>query len=1357
MATQAAAAAAAASSITPNATAQTVAALLPKLHDGDPDYRFMCLNDLYQILTNGRPDLLEHDYNTAAKAVDGICKTLDDQNGEVQNLAIKCLGPLVLKLPCTVIPPLIEKLSQISTDNSVDNSIPALALRTVVTTLPRPLPAVSPGQEVNEAYSAISRVLIPRLTGKVVMPRPSHVKLPDPPKGMLELDDDKDIEAEAMDVLIEVVRCYGPMLLEPEIGSLQDTVVMILESEKASSVIKKRAVAAISILALFLSDSDLSGFVSQLIESFRNSHLTNVKRRMYITILGSMSRSIPSRFGPYLKTLAPFILAALSQKELDEQFENAAEDGEPDAEADDVREAALVALEGFLGFCGHEMRSFTKESIAASLRYLKYDPNYNHNEDVEDVQSDEDDDMGGLDEDEDFEADADFDDDDDDDASWKVRRCAAKALNTLIATRGSGDLLEDGTLYTHVAPVLINRFNEREENVRLEIIETVASLISKTGEGVMPSTLTDVDGLESLSTNMPNRKRRRSPSLDARTHGHVASGLVSPTIQPVPSSGPLADLAKLSPALVKAVTKLMKGKSVPTKQAALKLLSNLVSVQPGGLSEYFNQVVDPIVEAIGQSGSSTASAGAITNGAASSATVSTLRISALRLVSKMSETHSSSVLEPFLNSIIPAVVSAAKDKFHKISAEAISTIEHLVKALTPPRSMGSQQQNSIGKLYDVIIDRVSANNADLEVRQRAIHALSVLLSRTSSSQGCKLLPASSRATALDLLSDRLRNEITRLAAVRAIDDIAASTTGKDQLSPKWIRMVSLELAAQLRKADRALRGASLAALRNLITGPAARKSLDEPTIAGLVSALLPIVTPTDLHLLAPALLVLASLVDDEPNMVVTAELNVAICSLLFGTVGKVVLDAILVLVKNIGENGTGQPLMQCLLKDVGVRGDSAVLGKIVGTLLVCGGSSLNVTIDSFIGELQVSTADDNKSLALAVLGEYGLRKGGSSPLKPQLFTTYFASKSDKVPLAAAIALGRAGAGNVELFLPTILDLMENGGNTPYLPLHSIKEILQQSGGSSNIDLGHYDTKIWAKLLEVGQQEESKAVGAECIGRLTILKPQVHIPQLKALLSDPSSLKRAMAIQAVRYTLPENDETFDQVLKNHLLDMLVVMMNDADLENRRLALTTLNSAAHNKPDTILPNLNRLMPLIMRESVIKPELQREVMMGPFKHQIDDGLECRKSAYETLYSMMEIAFSRLNILEFYDRIVAGLADEHDIRTLCTLVLTKLIILNPDETARRLDSIAECFRTVLSIKLKETAVKQEIEKQNEAIKSVLRVSLLLHNAIPSASIAIGTTADQHPHWRNYWEWIGKDWDAQIRSLKMDGLVASS
>lgn len=72
-----------------SATPQTVMGLVYKLTDADPDFRFMSLNDLLTLLTTVRHDFLHHDYNIAARTVDSIIKTLDDQNGEVQNLAVK--------------------------------------------------------------------------------------------------------------------------------------------------------------------------------------------------------------------------------------------------------------------------------------------------------------------------------------------------------------------------------------------------------------------------------------------------------------------------------------------------------------------------------------------------------------------------------------------------------------------------------------------------------------------------------------------------------------------------------------------------------------------------------------------------------------------------------------------------------------------------------------------------------------------------------------------------------------------------------------------------------------------------------------------------------------------------------------------------------------------------------------------------------------------------------------------------------------------------------------------------------------------------------------------------------------------
>jgi cullin-associated NEDD8-dissociated protein 1 len=103
--------------------------------------------------------------------------------------------------------------------------------------------------------------------------------------------------------------------------------------------------------------------------------------------------------------------------------------------------------------------------------------------------------------------------------------------------------------------------------------------------------------------------------------------------------------------------------------------------------------------------------------------------------------------------------------------------------------------------------------------------------------------------------------------------------------------------------------------------------------------------------------------------------------------------------------------------------------------------------------------------------------------------------------------------------------------------------------------------------------------------------------------------RAIAVQALRYTLPDENEAFDQILRSHLIDMLKIMLDDPEMDIRRHAMSTLNSAAHNKPDFILGHLGQLIPYVMKESVIKPELIREVQMGPFKHLVDDGLEVRK----------------------------------------------------------------------------------------------------------------------------------------------------
>ena len=1081
----------AASAIPQNPTSHNVASLLPKLHNADSDIRFMSLNDLNQILTIGGPTFLSHDYATCARVVEGLLLTLNDSNGDVQNMAIKCLGPFVNRAPDSILCPLFDKVSNLSTSNTVDNSVPALATRAIVVALPRPIAGVPRNEKVDQAYSAVSRALIPRLVGHIVMPLPQGKTLPPPPKGMIATEIESGSDSNALDLLIEVARCFGAMLQDAEVEALQQVTMQVLENPRCGSVMKKKAVSALSALAPHFSDMLLSAFVSHSIESLRQPHLIPAQRRLYLTIYGSIARTIPRKFGPYLKTLAPFVLAPLSLDELQQQEDAAAEDdGARDPQVEEVREASLIALDAFIASCPEDMESYSAEVVEATLRFLKYDPNYaaddDDDDDMDEVQEDEDDD---FDNDDDFEEETGFDDEDD--VSWKVRRCAAKLIHTMIATRNRGDLLESGTLYDRMAPALITRFQEREESVRLEVLSTLAFLIKKTGESV---TGTSILRRASSTTGAPpsfSRKRRRGSSgviSNASSIRHelaMANGYASPT-SPPPLTGPQASLAKINPDIVKGASKLLKASTVPTKHAAICLLTVLVTAQRGGLDDRADSIIDPVLDAIKSTGGTVGG---------SSVTANTLRIEILKLLRVIAETHSSRLVDPYLAKIIPSLIAVSKEKFSKVASEAFDTIEVYIKAITPPRTAGTKAQNAqyLQQLYDVICDRIQSSDTDTEVRQKAVHALGLLVGRTSGPQGSALLSQESRFVGLQLIADRLKNELTRLASVRAVDTAAYLATSKTEFKPEWVREVSLELGAQLRKSSRTLRGSSLSALRRVATNAACRDNLDDATVKSIISFLLPLIlVDKDLHLIGPALIILGTFANDRPQLVLDAEVIQAYCFVTKMDISGAALDALLESVEIIGKKGAGKGLMHSLLAEVGVNGNPELVGQVIGTLLVAGGSSVGVKLDDFTNELETANDEKRKCLALYVLAEAGLRMRSSFPLDADTFTAYFSSPSDKVPLAAAVALGRTAAGDVPKFLPKILSLMGKGKQ--YLLLHSVKELLQHSNAEA--ELVEYTKPLWDQIIAASQLEDNKVVGAECMGRLATIDPAAYLPQLQ---------------------------------------------------------------------------------------------------------------------------------------------------------------------------------------------------------------------------------------------------------------------
>ena len=332
--------------------------------------------------------------------------------------------------------PYLDKITEL-TAQDIDISVPITALRIIVGALPRPSPS-SAERDVKEAFSAISRVLIPRLVGYV--PIPADKKPPDLSPGLLQQQKDKTYSADAVDVVVEIMRCYGTLLRMEELTAFGSALMGIIGDQKANGVVKKRALAGMSAIVPFYKPAQLTELVGFVAEQLQSSSISTSHRRYLVSTVGALARSVPSRIGTHLSVLAPLVLDVLSQGELDASKEDSDDDMEIDAEVEELREATLVTVDILLSSCPQEMQSHWGGAIQAALRYVKYDPNVIDAEDDEemsgtqDAQSDDGITEDPMDDDDEY---AELDDDDAfgdvEDLSWKVRRCAAKVILTIVA------------------------------------------------------------------------------------------------------------------------------------------------------------------------------------------------------------------------------------------------------------------------------------------------------------------------------------------------------------------------------------------------------------------------------------------------------------------------------------------------------------------------------------------------------------------------------------------------------------------------------------------------------------------------------------------------------------------------------------------------------------------------------------------------------------------------------------------------------------------------------------------------------------------------------------------------------------
>jgi hypothetical protein len=136
----------------------------------------------------------------------------------------------------------------------------------------------------------------------------------------------------------------------------------------------------------------------------------------------------------------------------------------------EIAEASLSAIENLIRKAPKEIDEYIGQIFNVGSHLMVFDPNYTYEED-----------KGGAEEEgwgDDAGWGSDFEDqqmanEDDDDTSWKVRRAAIKLIDALVSSRP--DKLR--AVYQQYAGLLIQRFKERDDNVKCNILETYRTFL----------------------------------------------------------------------------------------------------------------------------------------------------------------------------------------------------------------------------------------------------------------------------------------------------------------------------------------------------------------------------------------------------------------------------------------------------------------------------------------------------------------------------------------------------------------------------------------------------------------------------------------------------------------------------------------------------------------------------------------------------------------------------------------------------------------------------------------------------------------------------------------------------------------
>lgn len=359
---------------------------------------------------------------------------LDDTSLDVQGNAVKCIQKISNKIREKNLLMIVDKMAERVVEGEKETrDIYSMAIRSI-------------NNEINdETAIAMIKSVYPRLFKGI-----SHTNM--------------EVREECLEVLADIFKNFGQLLLKNQALVNKDDLMKVIPELLSSDrpTLRKKATNCIGAFCVILNSKQLQTMCNLLLDKIKKSK-NKADSFTFIQCFGHITRSVGNKISNFLNDLFPILknFASSLSKDSSHDIDN------------EIAEACLSSFENMIKKCPKEIAPFIKQILELSKSLIAYDPNYTYNNDGDQHMAVEDEDGGGWG--------SEFEDnegghDDDDDTSWKVRRAAIKTIEAIIISRP--ELLRE--IYMSYSSQIVERFKERDDNVKCNILETFQAMLKST-------------------------------------------------------------------------------------------------------------------------------------------------------------------------------------------------------------------------------------------------------------------------------------------------------------------------------------------------------------------------------------------------------------------------------------------------------------------------------------------------------------------------------------------------------------------------------------------------------------------------------------------------------------------------------------------------------------------------------------------------------------------------------------------------------------------------------------------------------------------------------------------------------------